>query len=161
MLHAKIMDANTLADILKDKQAQGQTVVFTNGCFDILHAGHVQYLEEASGLGDLLVLGLNSDASVKRLKGKDRPINHQDDRAIVMAALEAISYVTIFDEDTPYDLIRLLSPDVLVKGGDWSIADIVGSDLVLARGGKVLSLGFSEGLSTTAIINKVKENKHD
>ena len=157
MLHDKILDAQTLRDILKDRQAEGQKVVFTNGCFDIIHAGHVMYLEEASSLGDILVLGLNSDASVKRLKGEDRPINDQTNRAIVLAAFQSISYVTIFDEDTPYELIKLLSPDILVKGGDWSISDIVGSDLVVAKGGKVFSLSFSEGLSTTAIIKKVKE----
>jgi rfaE bifunctional protein nucleotidyltransferase chain/domain len=119
-------------------------LVFTNGCFDILHAGQVLYLEEARRLGDVLVLGLNSDASVRRLKGDSRPINSQSERSIVVAALEAVDFVCIFDEDTPYELIKALQPDVLVKGGDWQVQDIVGSDLVLAAGGEVRSLSFSE-----------------
>jgi D-beta-D-heptose 7-phosphate kinase/D-beta-D-heptose 1-phosphate adenosyltransferase len=130
-------------------------VVFTNGCFDILHAGHVQYLEAAKGLGDILVVGLNSDASVQRLKGKNRPVNNQSDRAIVLAALEAVDYVIIFEEDTPYNLIQALQPDILVKGGDWKEADIVGADIVKAKGGKVISLPYIAGLSTTGIISKI------
>ncbi|MDD2683066.1 MAG: D-glycero-beta-D-manno-heptose 1-phosphate adenylyltransferase [Candidatus Cloacimonetes bacterium] len=141
---------------LSQLQGQGQKVVFTNGCFDILHAGHVLYLEEARRLGDVLVLGLNSDASVRRLKGDSRPINPQSERSIVVAALEAVDFVCIFDEDTPYELIKALQPDVLVKGGDWQVQDIVGSDLVLAAGGEVRSLSFSEGLSSSNIIARIK-----
>ncbi len=147
-----------LLESLKEPRAKGHKVVFTNGCFDLLHAGHVLYLEEARALGDILVLGLNSDSSVQRLKGSSRPINKQDERALVLAALEAISYVCIFEEDTPYELIKALQPDVLVKGGDWPIHSIVGSDIVLARGGQVKSLGFSEGLSSTNIIDKILRN---
>jgi D-beta-D-heptose 7-phosphate kinase/D-beta-D-heptose 1-phosphate adenosyltransferase len=155
MLTDKII---TAAD-WQQKDRQGQTVVFTNGCFDIIHAGHVQYLEKAAGLGDMLVLGLNSDASVQRLKGSSRPINNQQDRAIVMAAISFVSYIIIFDADTPYDLIQEIQPDILVKGGDWTVDKIVGSDIVLNKGGRVLSLPFWEGLSTTSIIGKLhKEN---
>jgi len=135
-----------------------QKVVFTNGCFDIIHAGHVLYLEEAKKCGDILILGLNSDSSVKRLKGNSRPINNQTDRAIVLAGLSSVDYVVIFDQDDPYDLISAIQPDVLVKGGDWKIEQIIGSDIVKRRGGEVLSLSFIEGKSTTKIIDKVVSN---
>jgi rfaE bifunctional protein nucleotidyltransferase chain/domain len=136
-----------------------KTIVFTNGCFDILHAGHVQYLEAARALGDILIVGLNSDASVKRLKGASRPINSQQNRAIVLAGLEAVSYVVVFDEDTPYKLIEALLPNILVKGGDWQESCIVGADIVRAKGGKVISLPYWEGLSTTKIINSLGDGK--
>ena len=132
-------------------------VVFTNGCFDILHAGHVAYLQEAKQQGDLLVVGLNSDASVARLKGPTRPIQNQDDRAFILSALACVDHVVIFDEETPLSLIEAVKPDVLVKGGDWRIDQIVGSDFVLARGGEVKSLQFVEGRSTTRIVEKIHE----
>jgi len=132
--------------------------VFTNGCFDILHAGHVQYLEQAKKLGDILVVGLNSDASVRRLKGENRPINKQEDRALVLAALEFVDYIIIFEEDTPYELIKIVNPDVLVKGGDWKETDIIGADIVQAKGGTVLSLPLRPGLSTSKIIEEIKKN---
>ena len=134
----------------------GKKVVFTNGCFDILHSGHVLYLEEARSLGDILILGLNSDVSVKKLKGNDRPINNQIDRAIVLAGLASIDYIIIFAEETPLKLIETIVPDVLVKGGDWAIKDIIGSDIVLSNGGKVYSLMFKEGNSSTNIIEKIR-----
>jgi D-beta-D-heptose 7-phosphate kinase/D-beta-D-heptose 1-phosphate adenosyltransferase len=134
----------------KDKK-----IVFTNGCFDILHSGHVLYLEEAKSCGDILILGLNSDQSVKRLKGESRPINNELDRAIVLSGLESVDYVVVFKEDTPYQLISEIQPDILVKGGDWAIDQIVGSDIVKNRGGEVISLSFIEGKSTTSIIKKV------
>lgn len=137
-------------------QLEGKRVVFTNGCFDILHRGHVAYLNEARAQGDLLVIGLNSDDSVKRLKGADRPVNNQDDRRFMLLNLKAVDHVLIFTEDTPYELIKSLSPQVLVKGGDWKPEQIVGSDLVLARGGEVKSLQFVEGHSTSKIISKVQ-----
>ncbi|MFO7660025.1 MAG: D-glycero-beta-D-manno-heptose 1-phosphate adenylyltransferase [Candidatus Cloacimonadaceae bacterium] len=137
-------------------KATGQTVVFTNGCFDIIHAGHVQYLQQAKDLGDILVVGLNSDASVRRLKGSSRPINSEENRALILAALQSVNYVIIFDEDTPYELIEAVQPDVLVKGGDWKEDDIVGSDIVKNKGGRVISLPFWEGLSTTNIIKKMR-----
>lgn len=137
-------------------QQQGKTVGFTNGCFDILHAGHVTYLSQAAQLADVLVIGLNSDASVQRLKGPTRPVNTQHDRAVVLSSLKAVDYVCIFDEDTPYELIKAIQPDVLVKGGDYLVEQIVGADIVSARGGRVLSLPFVEGKSTTSIIERMK-----
>lgn len=130
-------------------------VVFTNGCFDIVHPGHVDYLARARALGSCLVVGLNSDASVARLKGPTRPVNDQDSRALVLAAMECVDRVVIFTEDTPYELIGKVRPDVLVKGGDWSVDTIVGRDLVEARGGRVLSLPLLPGHSTTAIIDRI------
>ena len=143
--------------IVKDLKTTGKKIVFTNGCFDIIHAGHVEYLQEAAGLGDVLIIGLNSDKSVKRLKGKSRPINSQVDRAKVLSGLETVSYIVIFNDDTPYMLIDHIKPDVLVKGGDWKPDEIVGADIVLANGGSVRSLSYKEGNSTSSIINKMKE----
>lgn len=137
------------------KERQHKKVVFTNGCFDILHRGHISYLNQAKAEGDILVLGLNSDASVKRLKGESRPINSEQDRKFILENLRCIDYVFIFVEDTPYELIQAIRPDVLVKGGDWRVEDIVGSELVLAAGGEVKSLNFIDGLSTTGIIEKI------
>jgi D-beta-D-heptose 7-phosphate kinase/D-beta-D-heptose 1-phosphate adenosyltransferase len=134
---------------------KNKKVVFTNGCFDLLHAGHVRYLQEARAQGDLLVLGLNSDASVRGLKGPTRPIQHEDDRATILAALGCIDYVCLFSEETPKKLIEAVSPDVLVKGGDWKPDQIVGSDFVLSRGGEVKSLQFVEGRSTTGIVETI------
>lgn len=133
---------------------QGKKIVFTNGCFDILHRGHVTYLSEARKLGDLLVVGVNSDASVKRLKGPSRPINSEADRAFVLLGLKSVDAVEIFSEDTPLELIKLIRPHVLVKGGDWKIEQIVGGTEVLSWGGKVLSLNFVNGFSTTSIIER-------
>lgn len=131
-------------------------VVFTNGCFDILHSGHVLYLNDAKAQGDILVVGLNSDASVRRLKGEDRPINSELDRKYVLENLKAIDRVFIFEEDTPYELIKQVMPDVLVKGGDWPVESIVGHDIVLAKGGEVKSLIFKEGYSTSGLIKNVQ-----
>jgi D-beta-D-heptose 7-phosphate kinase/D-beta-D-heptose 1-phosphate adenosyltransferase len=136
---------------------EGLSLVFTNGCFDLLHPGHVRYLKQARALGDALVVALNSDASVRALKGANRPILNQHERAEVIAALESVDYVMVFDEQTPRDLIAALIPDVLVKGGDWQIDQIVGRDEVEAAGGKVLALPFVEGLSTTDIIGRILE----
>lgn len=152
----KIVPGIEIADISEDLHLSGQQIVFTNGCFDIIHAGHVAYLSQAKALGDILIVGLNSDASVKRLKGDGRPINTQQDRALVLAAFSFVDYVVIFEQNTPLALIKEVEPDILVKGGDWQIHQIVGSDLVLAKGGKVLSLSFVEGLSTTGILDKIK-----
>jgi D-beta-D-heptose 7-phosphate kinase/D-beta-D-heptose 1-phosphate adenosyltransferase len=146
-----------IAIIVKDLKKIGKKIVFTNGCFDIIHAGHVEYLQEAAKLGDILIIGLNSDSSVKRLKGKNRPINSQIDRAKVLSGLETVSYIVIFEDDTPYKLIDHIKPDVLVKGGDWQPEMIVGADIVLANGGSVRSLSYKEGYSTSSIINKMKE----
>ncbi|MDZ4121686.1 MAG: D-glycero-beta-D-manno-heptose 1-phosphate adenylyltransferase [Candidatus Cloacimonadaceae bacterium] len=159
MITQKIKTWNQLSDLCQTMQNQGLKIVFSNGCFDVLHCGHVQYLEEARACGDVLIVGLNSDESVKRLKGNSRPINSETDRLIVIAGLESVDYVTLFAEDTPYQLIKLLQPDVLVKGGDWKPEDIVGSDIVLANGGLIKSLGFTEGKSSTAIINALGMGK--
>jgi len=137
------------------KQA-GKQLVFTNGCFDLIHAGHVRYLAQARALGDVLVVALNSDRSVRALKGEGRPILSEQERAEVIAALEAVDYVIVFDEETPRELIAALLPDVLVKGGDWPLDQIVGRDEVEAAGGKVLSLPYVEGSSTTEIIERIK-----
>ena len=138
---------------MKLLRMQNRKVVFTNGCFDILHKGHVVYLEKAKRLGDVLVVGLNTDASVRRLKGESRPINPQEARAAVMAALESVDYVVMFDEDTPADLIRDVMPDVLVKGGDYKIEDIVGRE----NAGQTVTIPFEEGFSTTNIINRSRQ----
>ena len=155
MSQDKIKPAGEMGAIARNLREQGVRIVFTNGCFDILHAGHVQYLEQARELGDVLIVGLNSDSSIRRLKGFGRPIVAQQDRACVLAALGCVDYVVVFDTDTPLELITLLRPGVLVKGGDWQVEDIVGSEVVLADGGKVLSLPFREGLSTTSLIRRI------
>jgi rfaE bifunctional protein nucleotidyltransferase chain/domain len=136
---------------------QSKKIVFTNGCFDILHKGHVTYLNEAKKLGDLLVIGLNSDASVKRLKGSERPINNERDRQYVMSQLKPVDFVEIFSEDTPLNLILKIRPNVLVKGGDWKIDQIVGAKEVIQNGGEVFSLQFVDGYSTTSIIHKIQQ----
>lgn len=137
---------------------KSKQVVFTNGCFDILHVGHLRYLQKARTLGEILVVGINSDTSVKRLKGPSRPIVSQDERAEMLAGLECVDYVTIFEEDTPQKLIEFIAPDILVKGGDWPIEKIVGGDFVIKNGGKVLSLDLVEGRSTTNIVEKILKN---
>jgi D-beta-D-heptose 7-phosphate kinase/D-beta-D-heptose 1-phosphate adenosyltransferase len=147
----KIVELADLRTALEACRAKGLRIVFTNGCFDIIHVGHVRYLREAGALGDLLVVGLNSDASVGRIK-PGRPVNNERDRAEVLAALEMVDFVVIFTEDTPYELIRAVRPDALVKGGDWKREDIVGSDIVP----EVYSLRFHEGVSTTSLISRIK-----
>ena len=137
------------------EENKSKKIVFTNGCFDILHSGHVMYLNEARAQGDLLFVGLNSDASVKRLKGVERPINAELDRKIVLENLKAVDFVEIFEEDTPLELIKAVNPQMLVKGGDWTPDQIVGSDFVISNGGEVRSLSFKDGYSTTNIIQKI------
>ncbi|NQU45503.1 MAG: D-glycero-beta-D-manno-heptose 1-phosphate adenylyltransferase [Chlorobium sp.] len=153
----KVMERMDAHDMVKEWQRQGKRVVFTNGCFDILHAGHVGYLAEARRLGDRLIVGLNSDASVRRLKGPLRPVCSEADRAAVLSALEAVSAVTVFDEDTPEELIGVLLPDILVKGADWPVEKIAGAKAVLEQGGSVLNVPLLEGRSTSGIIEKVIE----
>lgn len=139
------------------EQNRGKKIVFTNGCFDILHRGHVTYLAEAKKLGDLLFIGLNSDASVRKLKGPERPINSESDRQFVLSQLKSVDFVEIFDEETPLNLILKVRPNVLVKGGDWKIEQIVGAKEVLGWKGEVFSLNFVDGYSTTSIIHKIQE----
>ena len=151
----KIRGREALRDVLDAQRQQGRTIVFTNGCFDLLHVGHVKYLQKARSLGDLLVLGLNSDDSIRRLKGENRPLIGQDERAHILAALDCIDHVVIFDEDTPLELIRVLRPDILVKGGDYSPEGVVGKEVVESYGGRVELITFVDGKSTTNIIEKI------
>ena len=140
-------------------QSQGGRVVFTNGVFDLLHPGHVRYLEEARRLGDLLVVGINSDRSVRTIKEPGRPLNPEDERAEILLALECVDVAVVFDDDTPHALIELIQPDVLVKGADWGAAAIVGRDVVEARGGRVVRLALAEGYSTTSLIQRVRAGR--
>lgn len=151
----KIVDPGFFSE--HEEELHRQKIVFTNGCFDILHVGHVTYLAQAKALGDVLVIGLNSDDSVRRLKGPGRPVNTQDARALVLAALESVDYVVFFEEDTPYNIITQVKPDILVKGGDYKIDNIVGGDFVRARGGQVLTIPFVDGFSTSNILEQIKE----
>jgi D-beta-D-heptose 7-phosphate kinase/D-beta-D-heptose 1-phosphate adenosyltransferase len=155
--HAKIKNIDVLAPLIAAERNRGKRIVFTNGCFDLLHVGHVKYLQKARSLGDLLVLGLNSDASVRRLKGEKRPLIDQDERAHLLAALDCIDYVVVFDEDTPLELITALKPHILAKGGDYSLDGVVGRDFVESYGGKVELITFVDGKSTTNIIERVLE----
>ena len=157
-IFSKIQSWDQLRQTVENWRAEGLRVVFTNGCFDILHYGHIHYLAQARDLGDRLVIGMNSADSVRRLKGPGRPINDETTRLHLLAALVMVDAVAVFSQDTPYELIRLVQPDVLVKGGDWPPESIVGSDIVLARGGTVRSLPFVEGYSTTNIEKKIRGN---
>ncbi|MBK6831061.1 MAG: D-glycero-beta-D-manno-heptose 1-phosphate adenylyltransferase [Flavobacteriales bacterium] len=153
----RIVDLTNVKRLCNIWRMKGDRIVFTNGCFDILHRGHVEYLQEAASLGDRLVIGVNSDASVKRQgKGPERPLNDQDSRAKVLAALRLVDAVVIFDEDAPLALIEAIVPDVLVKGGDWSEDRIVGADVVRKNGGEVRSLKLVDGFSTTALVEKIR-----
>jgi D-beta-D-heptose 7-phosphate kinase/D-beta-D-heptose 1-phosphate adenosyltransferase len=154
---SKIKNLDVLTAIITAEKARGKRVVFTNGCFDLLHAGHVKYLQKARGLGDLLVLGLNSDASVRRLKGEKRPLIGEDERAHILAALDCIDYVVLFDQDTPLELITALKPLILAKGGDYTAEGVVGKEVVEAYGGRVELVTFVDGKSTTNIIERVLE----
>ncbi len=153
-IYDKILDDNSLEEKLKLWRKEGKTIVFSNGCFDILHRGHVEYLSKAADLGDKLIIGLNTDNSVKRLKGPSRPVNDEKARAVVLAGLEFVDAVVFFEEDTPYNLIKSVQPDVLVKGNDYKAEDIIGYDIVTAKGGKVETIELVDGFSTTKILEK-------
>ena len=155
-LRWKIVGRDALVEAVRSLQRAGRKVVFTNGCFDLLHIGHVRYLQEAQELGDALVVGVNSDASVRRLKGPGRPLTPAKERAEILAALACVDFVTIFGATTPLQLIRAIGPDVLVKGGDWPVDTIVGREVVEGRGGKVLAIPFVKNKSTTAVIGKIR-----
>jgi rfaE bifunctional protein nucleotidyltransferase chain/domain len=158
MARAKVAsDVASLRRALAGRQAAGARVVFTNGCFDLLHLGHVRYLEAARALGDVLVVGLNDDDSVRRQKGPGRPVLRLAERAEVLAALAAVDHVVAFSEDTPLRLIETLGPDVLVKGADWGPEEIVGRDVVLSRGGRVERIDLVPGVSTTELIRRIRE----
>jgi D-beta-D-heptose 7-phosphate kinase / D-beta-D-heptose 1-phosphate adenosyltransferase len=155
MESTKLFPAAVLAECLASFRSEGKRIVFTNGCFDLLHPGHIYTLTQAKALGDVLVVAINSDASVKRLKGERRPILNQEERAVMLSALAMVDYVTIFAEDTPLEVIRLLSPDVLVKGGDWGADAVVGREVVEANGGEVVLIPYQAGFSTTDIIERI------
>ena len=156
----KIVTPEAAARWVRERQAHGHRVVFTNGCFDLLHPGHVAYLEQARSLGKALIVGVNTDASARRLdKGQGRPLTPETDRARVLAALACVDRVVLFDEDTPLELISLLKPDVLVKGGDYQLSEIVGRAEVLARGCQVLTLPFLPGYSTTALLQRLRRGE--
>ncbi len=156
LLQSKIFyDYQELANDLAYWKFKDRKVVFTNGCFDILHRGHVEYLAKAASLADIMVVGLNTDSSVTRLKGSKRPVQDETSRALILASLSFVSKVVLFDEDTPYDLIKFIQPDVLVKGSDYKAEDIVGYDIVSAKGGEVVTIDLVDGYSTTAIVRKL------
>ncbi len=144
-------------EIINRIKAERKKIVFTNGCFDLLHVGHIRYLAQAKKLGDFLIIGLNSDSSVKELKGEDRPINSFEDRATLLSAIESVDSVIMFEEQTPENLIKDIVPDILVKGGDYNIEDIVGYQTVMQNGGQVKTLSFYDGYSSTNYINKIKK----
>jgi len=155
-LHNKLISKEVLSERLKALRGNEKKIVFTNGCFDILHPGHVDYLCQARDLGDFLVLGLNTDASVRLLnKAPNRPINNEQTRALVLAGLACVDAIVLFNEETPYDLIKFVEPDILVKGDDYKPENIVGFDIVSAKGGKVVTIPFLQGYSTTAMIKKI------
>jgi rfaE bifunctional protein nucleotidyltransferase chain/domain len=156
VIQNKIIDKDALSKLVANYQLKNQKIVFTNGCFDLLHQGHVTYLAQAASLGNRLIVGINSDNSVQKLKGIHRPIQDEKSRTLIMASLHVISAVIVFDEDTPLELIKIIKPDFLVKGGDWEPAKIVGSDIVQSYGGQVISIPFIDGYSTTAIETKIK-----
>jgi rfaE bifunctional protein nucleotidyltransferase chain/domain len=155
MESTKLFPAAALAKRLESLRREGKRIVFTNGCFDLLHPGHIHTLTQAKARGDVLVVAINSDASVKRLKGEQRPILNQEERAVTLSALSVIDYVTIFAEDTPLEVIRLLLPDVLVKGSDWGADAVVGREVVEANGGEVVLIPYQTGFSTTDIIERI------
>jgi rfaE bifunctional protein nucleotidyltransferase chain/domain len=154
-IQEKILSGQRLDRWLAVSRFKKRKVVFANGCFDVLHRGHIQYLAQAAGLGDSLLIGLNTDESVKKLKGPLRPYLDENARALILASLSFVTAVVLFNEETPYDLIKKVQPDILVKGGDYKVEEIVGYDLVKARGGEVLTIELVEGYSSTGIIDKI------
>ncbi len=159
MIMGKVVSLPELLEVRRRLKKEGKRVVFTNGCFDILHRGHVDYLMKARAMGDVLVVGLNTDASVRNLKGQDRPIVEQDDRAHVLASLQAVDFVCFFEEDTPIEIIRALIPDVLVKGADWAVTEVVGKDIVEQAGGSVQTIEFLPNRSTSGLIRKIRASR--
>ncbi|MFO7370087.1 MAG: D-glycero-beta-D-manno-heptose 1-phosphate adenylyltransferase [Bacteroidales bacterium] len=156
VIQEKIISGDRLDRWLAVSRFKGKKIVFTNGCFDVLHRGHITYLAKAAALGNALVIGLNTDASVKRLKGPPRPLQDEETRALILASLSFVTAVVLFDEDTPYDLIKKIQPDVLVKGGEYKIEDIIGYDVVKGKGGTITTIDMVEGFSSTGIIQKMK-----
>lgn len=157
MLKEKIKHLNALKKIIFKLKKKGKKIVFTNGCFDLLHYGHIKYLEDAKRKGDILIVAINSDASVKKIKGNKRPIVNQQDRLSLIAALESVDYAILFNEETPLKVIKELRPDILVKGADWDKKQIVGTDFVLSYGGRISTIRLTKGRSTTNLIKKIVE----
>jgi rfaE bifunctional protein nucleotidyltransferase chain/domain len=157
LLNSKIFTWETLKSQVAEWQNQGKKIVFSNGCFDLVHKGHIDYLNRAADLGDVLVMGLNTDASVSKLKGPHRPIQDEQSRLTIIAALQCVNAVVLFDEETPYDLIKLVQPDVLVKGSDYKPENIVGYDIVIVKGGQVKTIDYLPGFSTSEIEKRIKE----
>ncbi|MFO7843733.1 MAG: D-glycero-beta-D-manno-heptose 1-phosphate adenylyltransferase [Bacteroidales bacterium] len=157
VIQSKIIDIDQLDSKLAYWNFKNQKIVFTNGCFDILHRGHIEYLAQAANFGDILMIGLNTDDSVRKLKGDSRPVQDQYARALLLASLHFVHVVVYFDEDTPYDLIKKVQPDILIKGSDYHVEDIVGYDIVMQKGGEVKTIDFIPGYSTTSIIEKLKK----
>jgi len=156
MMSEKIKSRREIVRLVKSLKDKGKTIVFTNGCFDILHKGHIFYLKKAKDYGDVLVVGLNTDSSIRKIKGDSRPINNQRDRAYVLAAVEYVDFITFFSQTTPLNLIKEIKPDVLVKGGDWKAEEIVGGSFVRRYGGKVISLPYIGNYSTSKLICRIK-----
>ncbi|MDZ7743300.1 MAG: D-glycero-beta-D-manno-heptose 1-phosphate adenylyltransferase [Bacteroidota bacterium] len=158
LIQSKIFEGEEIEHLLAIWRFKNHKVVFTNGCFDILHLGHIDYLAKAKDQGDVLIIGLNTDESVRRIKGPQRPLNDQHARSLILASLRFVDAIVLFDEDTPYELIKKVQPDILVKGSDYKAEDIVGYDIVKAKGGEILTLELVEGYSTTRIIEKIKKS---
>lgn len=158
-IESKIICEKDLSNIIIKWREENQKIVFTNGCFDLLHLGHVDYLAKAKDLGDRLIIGVNTDSSVKRLKGEKRPLQDENSRLHILAALHSVDAVVLFDQDTPYELIKKIQPDILVKGADYKIENIVGYDIVTSRGGSVKTIEFIEGYSTTKIEQRILNSK--
>jgi rfaE bifunctional protein nucleotidyltransferase chain/domain len=156
--HSKVVTKQELLLRLKALRPEGRSVVFTNGCFDILHKGHIEYLYEASLMGNILIIGLNSDDSVRRLKGPGRPVLDQESRSLILASLYFVDFVILFSDDTPYTLISIVEPDILVKGGDYKPEEIVGYDIVTGKGGRVITIPLIDGYSSSSIIRKLDED---
>jgi len=159
IIKSKIIGTDSLHYCLAQWKFKRKTIVFTNGCFDIIHRGHIEYLCKAASYGDILVIGLNTDKSVKKIKGQGRPYQDENSRALVLASLHFVTAVIFFEEETPYELLKIIQPDVLVKGADYKPEEIVGRDIVEARGGKVVTIDFVEGYSSSDLINKVTSEK--
>jgi len=157
IIYNKIIPRDEIAGLAAKWRESGDKIVFTNGCFDLIHRGHIEYLSRAADLSQRMIVGLNTDASVSRLKGKDRPVVDEESRAILMGAFEFVDAVVYFDDDTPYELIKEIQPDILVKGSDYKIEEIIGYDIVLARGGAVETINLVEGFSTTTLIERIKK----
>ena len=155
IIKSKIVTKETLKNLLNIWKFKDNKIVFTNGCFDLIHRGHIEYLAKAANLGDILIIGVNTDKSTKKLKGNKRPLQDEYSRALILSSLHFVNNVILFDEDTPYELIKFIQPDILVKGSNYKAEEIVGSDIVKAKGGEIITIDFIEGFSTTNIINKL------